>query len=333
MGNEEAANLLEYQNNTIENAEGFSKRIQMSTLNQRLLSGEVILLDGAVGMELQQIGIPMDSEAWCAAAILSHPDVIRDIHAQYINLGVDVIITNTFSSARYALEAAKLGEETVKINTKAVELAQQARDTNSAGKPVFIAGSISTFRLVGDGFTNFPMSETEAFAHFSEQAQVLAEAGVDLLVLEMMMDTTFAPICVEAAAMTGLPVWIGFSTAANTDRTEIKLRAGKEGSSFCEDLTVFTTLGFDAATIMHTTPDITDLSLPILKKHWQGPFGAYPHARDNFTISDRDLGNILQPDQVAKLATRWISEGAQIIGTCCGFGPPYIRAIEEKLMH
>ena len=120
----------------------------MSTLNQRLRNGEIILLDGAVGMELQQRGIPMDSEAWCAAAILSHPDVIRDIHAQYINLGVDVIITNTFSSARYALEAAKLGEETVKINTKAVELAQQARDANSTGTVSYTHLTLPTSDLV-----------------------------------------------------------------------------------------------------------------------------------------------------------------------------------------
>ena len=117
------------------------------------------------------------------------------------------------------------------------------------------------------------------------------------------MDTTFAPRCVEAAIATGLPIWIGFSTAVDADGTTIKLRAGKEASSFREDLTAFTSLNCDVATIMHTTPDITDRSLPILKKHWQGPFGAYPHARDNFTISDRNLGNILQPDQIAKLAT------------------------------
>ena len=113
----------------------------MSDLRQRLDRGEVIVLDGAMGTELERRGVPMDDAAWSAAALITHPDTVREVHEDYIRAGADVIITNTFATARHVLE---MGEQFRELNTRAVALAKEARE-NAADGAVFIAGSLSTF--------------------------------------------------------------------------------------------------------------------------------------------------------------------------------------------
>ena len=107
----------------------------MSDLRQRLDRGEVIVLDGAMGTELERRGVPMDDAAWSAAALITHPDTVREVHEDYIRAGADVIITNTFATARHVLEPAEMGGQFRELNTRAVTLAKQARE-NAADRPV-----------------------------------------------------------------------------------------------------------------------------------------------------------------------------------------------------
>ena len=105
--------------------------------------GEVLLLDGGTGTELERRGVPMDSAAWCGTAALDHQDAIRDLHEEYIRCGADAIITNTFATHRPLLEAAGLGDQVGVIVRRAVEAALEARER--AGCPgVLVAGSLST---------------------------------------------------------------------------------------------------------------------------------------------------------------------------------------------
>jgi S-methylmethionine-dependent homocysteine/selenocysteine methylase len=173
---------------------------EMSDLLQRLDGGEVVVLDGAMGTELERRGVPMDDAAWSAAALITHPDTVREVHEDYIRAGADVIITNTFATARHVLEPADMGEQFRELNTRAVTLAKQARE-NAADRPVFIAGSISTFTARYD-YSYEPRAE-KARANYREQAEVLAESGVDVIALEMMRDLEQTTYALEAAVDTG----------------------------------------------------------------------------------------------------------------------------------
>jgi S-methylmethionine-dependent homocysteine/selenocysteine methylase len=106
----------------------------MANLKQRLASGELLILDGAIGTELQRLGVPMHERAWCAVALRDHTDTVRQLHEDYIRAGADVITVNTFSSARYVLEAAGLGPLAHELNTRAVALAVEARERAKAGR-------------------------------------------------------------------------------------------------------------------------------------------------------------------------------------------------------
>ena len=125
--------------------------------------------------------------------------------------------TNTFATCRHVLEGAGFGDETVAVNRRAVELAREARDRVAPDRAVAVAGSMSNTvawlpGTVGPDFAHLPSPEQEA-ANYREMADILAEAGCDLLVMEMMMDVERAMRVTEAALATGLPVWVGISTS------------------------------------------------------------------------------------------------------------------------
>ena len=98
----------------------------MEALLKRIDNGDVIILDGATATELDRRGVPMDSVAWSAGALETHPDVVRQVHEDYIRAGADIVTTNTFSSARHVLELAGMGDLVVKLNRRAAALAKEA---------------------------------------------------------------------------------------------------------------------------------------------------------------------------------------------------------------
>ena len=107
-------------------------------LHDRIAGGEVLLLDGAVGTELQALGVPIGVGAWAGTAQHTHPDTVRFMHERYIRAGVDIVTTNTYSTARHCLERIGLGNLTRELNLRAVVLAEEARACTANGRAVSI---------------------------------------------------------------------------------------------------------------------------------------------------------------------------------------------------
>ena len=112
-------------------------------LDDKLRNQEIIVLDGAVGSEIERFGGAMSSSAWCGVANKTHPEVVRRVHEEYIRAGADIVTTNTFTTNRHVLAAAGLADETVSISTRAVELAREAVNNVSPSRPIAVAGSMS----------------------------------------------------------------------------------------------------------------------------------------------------------------------------------------------
>ena len=112
-------------------------------LKDRMEHGDVIILDGAVGTELQAMGVPMDPVSWCGPGNYTHTATVRQMHERYIRAGADIITTNTFNTLRPALEASGYGETVRETNTRAVDAALEAIDRAAGDRSVYIAGSIS----------------------------------------------------------------------------------------------------------------------------------------------------------------------------------------------
>ena len=304
-------------------AESNQEEDEMSDLRQRLDGGEVIVLDGAMGTELERRGVPMDNAAWSAASLITHPDTVREVHEDYVRAGADVVTTNTFATARHVLEPAGMGERLRELNARAVALAKEARD--AANQPVFIAGSISTFTARYD-YSYEPRAE-KARANYREQAEVLAESGVDVLVLEMMRDVEQTTYAVEAVASTGLPLWIGFS-CKTTDEGAIVL--WDAGHSLAEALERVPLSGVSVMSIMHTLTEDTPGALRDVTRRWAGPVGAYPHSGE-FVMPNWQFIDMISAEDFATEAEGWLALGARLVGGCSGIGPEHVRLLKQRL--
>ncbi|MGQ4809863.1 Homocysteine S-methyltransferase [Candidatus Entotheonellaceae bacterium PAL068K] len=299
----------------------------MHVLHERFERGEIVILDGATGTELQRRGVPMHHDAWCAAALLTHPEVIRQVHEDYIRAGADVIIADTFSTGRLTLESAGLGEHVQDLNRRAIILAQEARGRVAGDRPVYIAGSLSTFgHALKPGA---PLDLADARASYHEQAQVLAAAGADLIILEMMRDYEHSAHAIEAAVATGLPIWVGFSCKLSEDSTQVVFLSEQE-EGFAAALEALMALGGSLVAVMHTEVPHTVPALEVVQGHWHGPVGAYPHS-GGWCLPHWQFEHIISPEDFLAEARQWVQMGVQLIGGCCGIGPEHIRLLKERL--
>ena len=107
-------------------------------LNNRIGASEVVVIDGATGNELEARGVPMVEKSWAVMAQLQYPDILRQLHVDYINAGAAAIIANTFAAGRHLLELGGLGNRVADAHRLAVEITLQARD--EAGQPVVVPG-------------------------------------------------------------------------------------------------------------------------------------------------------------------------------------------------
>ena len=316
-------------------------------LDGKLAAGDVIVLDGATGTEIARLGGEMDPVAWCAVANLTHPDTVRRVHESYLEAGAEVVTTNTFATCRHVLEGAGLGDETVAINRRAVELAREARDRVASDRPVAIAGSMSNTvawlpGTVGPDPAYLPSPEQEA-ANYREMADTLAEAGCDLLVMEMMMDVEHATRAAEAALATGLPVWIGISTSMGPGGEMVGWDiATEQGGRLPEGyeppapemldtiIDALVTLGPQVTGIMHSSLESTAAGLDILFERWSGPVMAYPEVM-HFDSVSRRWRALVEPDDFASWCGARVESGVRIVGGCCGTTIGHIRAMVDRL--
>ena len=302
----------------------------MTRIEQRLRERDVIILDGGTGTEIQRRGAPMDDIAWCAAATKTHPDIVRAVHEDYIRAGADVITANTFGTARHVLEHAGLADEVATLNLQAVALAREARD--AAERPVWVAGSLSSM-VAGFQLAKKP-DLAEAEASYREQADLLAEAGADLLLAEMMMDLEHAACTVKAAVATGLPVWVGFS--CRVDGSTIRMFRAEHSDpdsdpAFDEVIGPIMAIGGSVAGVMHSEVETTPPALEVLFRHWKGPVMAYAESGEEGVPIEWPLDKVMAPADYAREACRWVEMGVQIVGGCCGTGPEHVTALRDHL--
>src|SRR5947209_6217069 len=161
----------------------------------------VVVYDGAMGTNIQRRN-PSPDDFWGKEGcnellVLSRPDIIRDIHASFYNVGCDVVETNTFGSTSIVLAEYDLQDKVAELNIAAVKLAREvAQQFSTPEKPRFVAGSIGpTTKLPSLGHIGFDAMA----ASFEEQMVALIEAGVDVLLIETSQDLLQAKCAIAAA--------------------------------------------------------------------------------------------------------------------------------------
>jgi len=296
-------------------------------LHARIGAGGTVLLDGGTGTELERRGVAMNERAWCGDATFGHTDILREIHEDYIRAGAEVIIANTFASARHCLEPIGRGDDVERANRLAVEVARAARE-RAAEHDVAVAGSMSDF--MADKNNPKWMDDSRLRATFREQAEILAQAGADLLALEMMQEPEIAIPAIEAAIDTGLPVWVGASCRRAGDQNRLVFFDFPD-REFRELLDAMVHLPVGVIGIMHSeVPDVA-AGIEMVRERWPGTMAVYPES-GYFTMPHWHFVDIIAPEDLVSEARRWRLQGVQIIGGCCGIGPAHIAALSAAAL-
>jgi len=162
-----------------------------------------------------------------------------------------------------------------------------------------------------------------------EQAEILAQAGVDLIAVEMCQQTSFSVAAVDAALEFGLPVWIGVSARTHKGSSHLSVfdYAELDFESLVKGLAGYPSMIMN---IMHTPVTDIDEALNIVKRYWDGAVGIYPES-GYFTMPNWKFVDVIEPDDLAELAQAWIDDGVRMVGGCCGLGPEHIAALRQAL--
>ena len=297
-------------------------------VKKKIDENDLIILDGGVGTELQFRGIEMD-ETWCGSASLN-TQVLEQIHLDYINAGAEVITTNTYASSRLMLEAAGLADSFEEINSKAIFAAQEAK-IKAKRDDILIAGSLSHRLPIPDGAKQSDpkhgVSENRLRENCEEMALFLAENGCDIIILEMMYHPDRMLSVFEAAAKSKKPIWAGFSTRLSDTGLVLSFME-EDDIPFERIVNIVKDFNIDVAGIMHTDVNAVSESLKVLRNFFDGPLMVYPDS-GGWVSPNWDFNKVIQPKQLKSFAEKWIKEGVNIIGGCCGLSPNHIREIAQ----
>ena len=288
-----------------------------------LFSNRPVLADGAMGTVLYARGVFINR---CYDELnLSDPNLILSIHEDYLQAGAEIIETNTFGANRFRLTRHGLASKVAEINAAGVRLARQAVDhlkEKQAGT-AFVAGSIGPL-----GIRLEPLGKTgldEARAAFAEQIQALAEAGVDLLIIETMPALNEAREALLAAEETApqLPVLVMVTVDDESNCLD--------GSSPEQAAALLTEWGAGAIGVNCSTGPSTVLTaLECMRSATDLPLAAMPNAGMPRAIEGRNI-YLCSPEYMASFARKAIAAGAQIVGGCCGTTPNHTRAMRSAM--
>ena len=288
-----------------------------------IFSTRPVLADGAMGTVLYARGVFINR---CYDELnLSDPNLILSIHEDYLQAGAEILETNTFGANRFRLTRHGLASKVAEINAAGVKLARQAVDhlqEKQAGT-AYVAGSIGPL-----GVRLEPLGKTgldEARAAFAEQIRALADAGVDMLIIETMPALNEAREALLAAEETApqLPVLVMVTVDDDSNCLD--------GSSPQQAAALLTEWGADAIGVNCSTGPSTVLTaIEAMRTATTLPLAAMPNAGMPRAIEGRNI-YLCSPEYMASFARKAIAAGAQIVGGCCGTTPNHIRAMRSAM--
>lgn len=287
-------------------------------LEEAIRGKRPLIADGATGTMLQAMGLPAGEppEKWT----LDNPDAIRKLAQMYAKAGSDIVYTNTFGANRIRLKRFGLSDKVAELNHIAVQL---TREGANAVAPVLVAASIGP---TGEMLEPYGELEPEAAQEaFAEQANALAEAGVDAFVCETFSDLNEAMLCLKAVQSTAkVPVIVTMSFEEN-GRTMMGV-SPEEAANRLLDAGAFA-VGANCS----IGPEVVERAINAMKAaRPDALLLAKPNAGKPQLVEGKVIYPVT-PAEMASFAVRMRDLGVAIIGGCCGTTPDHIAAIHAAL--
>jgi 5-methyltetrahydrofolate--homocysteine methyltransferase len=283
---------------------------------KEILLNKVVILDGATGTELQKRGMPAGvcPEQW----VLENPDVIKDIQKAYMDAGSDIVYTCTFGANRIKLAEFGLENRTVEINKRLAQLSREA-----VSPKCYVAGDLaSTGRFIkplGD------MPFEECVHIYKEQVQGLLEGGVDLFVIETMMDIQEARAALLAVKEScDLPVCVSMS-----------FDEGKRTLTGTDPVTALITLQSLGADVVgcncSTGPAQMVETVSLMKPYAKVPLMAKPNAGLPKLVNGNTVFD-MGAEEFGLYSKSLVEAGVNMLGGCCGTSPEYIEKLHQDCL-
>jgi 5-methyltetrahydrofolate--homocysteine methyltransferase len=292
----------------------------------------VVIYDGAMGTNIQKRNPTLDDywgkENCSEVLVLSRPDIIRDIHADFFAAGCDVVETNTFGGTSIVLGEFGLGDRVAEINLAAVKIAKEvAQQFSTRARPRFVAGSIGpTTKLPSLGHINFD----DMVATYIQQALALIEGGVDVLLIETAQDLLQAKIAVigafEAMQKSGKRLPVQVQVTLQESGTML---LGTEIGAALTALEVFDVdiIGLNCATgPVEMNDAVRFLGANSTKLVSVLPNAGLPQNEGGHAVYK------LTPEELAKYHKHFVEDyGVRVVGGCCGTTPEHLKAVVDTV--
>lgn len=292
----------------------------MGALTDRLATRRTLLLDGAMGTELDLRGVRTYLPLWSAWGLIEHPEVVKAIHVDYAAAGADILVTNTFRTTRRMLaRAGRDPDESEALDGLAVRLAREA--VAGSDRDPLIAGSIAPLEDCYSPWLS-PGYET-ALAEHRVQAAQLAAAGADFLMIETMPLIEEALAAVDAALETGLDVTVGFALDGSG-----KLLSGETLDDAVERLG---DRPISALFVNCSPPAVVAAAIDLVAQLTTVPIGGYANLGQVESTVGWEANRAVTGEDYAAAAIAWIGGGASIVGGCCGTRPEHIAALRRAI--
>jgi methionine synthase I (cobalamin-dependent)/5,10-methylenetetrahydrofolate reductase len=276
------------------------------------LEERVLVCDGAMGTMLYSKGVFINKSF--EALNLTRPELVADVHQDYVRAGADIIETNTFGANRIKLGSFGVADALRAINAEGVRIARQA-----AGDRAYVAGSIGPLGIRIEPWGKTGVNEAEEY--FREQAEALASGGVDLFILETFRDLNEIGSAIAAVrSVSGAPIIAQMTTEEGGNTLD-----GTPPERFVPELERrgATILGVNCSVGPAPMLDTIERMASVTKLR----LAAQPNAGKPRDVEGRNI-YLCSPEYMASYARRFIRHNARIVGGCCGTTPEHIRQIK-----
>jgi len=286
----------------------------MSRFKDALDAG-ILVCDGAMGTMLYAKGVFINKSF--DALNLTEPALVEEVHREYVLAGADILETNTFGANRIKLAPFGLADSLRSINAEGVRLARRV-----AGRQVFVAGAIGPLGIRIEPWGKTSMDEARDY--FREQAQALADAGVDLFILETFRDLSEAGAAIDAVrAVSDLPIVAQMTTEEDGNTLD-----GTPPERFAPELerrgaaVVGVNCAVGPAPMLETIERMEAVT--------RLPLSAQPNAGKPRDVEGRNI-YLCSPEYMASYARRFVQHSVRVVGGCCGTTPEHIRQIKAAV--
>ena len=298
----------------------------------------VLVLDGGLATALEARGCDLRDNLWSAKVLLEDPDLIRQVHLDFLRGGADCIATASYQATLEGFQKRGLDREASRaLLLLSLSLAVEARaifwedPANRVGRlRPLVAASIGPFgAFLADGSEysgRYGISDQDLYDFHQERWQILGDGEADLMACETIPSLRETEVLVRLVAESpGTWAWISFSCGDGEHLWDGSLL--REAARVCDAEARVAAVGINC-----TGPELIPSLMEEVRKGTSKPILAYPNSGESYDAEDKEWGSTPSPIALEEAAQQWVREGAAGVGGCCRVGPDTIRKMRQRVV-